>query len=161
MEKENWIAQQLQVIEDETSEFSFSKVNLLKITSLEKLIKKTPEFAEHCSTCKANLSELEQMVHQVSKLDDSYVRQPYEKKFNEMRRHFQKEHGYFDPFHYVSRWAFLAAVIGAIIALAISYFWKQQIISDFLLMGAFIGLAVGYISGSLKDKTIRKAGKLI
>ncbi len=161
MDKANWVTTQLQVIEEESKDFSFSKVNLLKITSLEKLIKESPNFADNCNQCKSHLAELETMVHQVSKLDDSNVRQPYEKKFNEMRRHFQKEHGYFDPFHFVARWVLIFGLISAAIAMAISYLSHQMIISDFILIGTFIGITGGYLFGSFKDKKIRQAGKLI
>jgi hypothetical protein len=148
-------------IEKLTENFSISKYNFLKISTLVKLIKDSDANAGNCETCRANVERLEEMIDQIPHLDDIAYRSPYEKQFNEIRKHFHKEHGYIPPLYFSGKYVIYGALAGFVLAALPAFLIIQKSVADILLVGTVAGLAVGYITGSLKEKRYRKENRIV
>lgn len=150
-----------QKIEQVTDNWSFTKYNLLRMGTMVKLIDEVEKHASTCTECDAFRHELPVLVDQIPQLDEAYTRTNYEKKFNAMRTHFHKVHGFYAPSHFSSRYALLGILLFSIIGIALSFNQQEKLISDYLLFGSVAGLMLGYSLGSIRDLKIRKNNKLI
>lgn len=153
--------QQLEKIESLTEGFSISKYNSLKINYLVRLIKDVALFSEQCSTCKSNQVVLENMIDEIPFLDDIEHRKPYEKSFNQIRKHFHQEHGYIPLYHFIARYTVIGAVVGAALASLVFYAFTRHFWIDALLAGSTIGILVAYFLGAQKELKFRKLKKII
>jgi hypothetical protein len=151
----------LKRIEELTNDFSIPKYNSLKINYLVKIITDSDKYSKNCTICQHNLQTISQMVEQIPQLDNIEYRQPYEKEFNLIRKHFHSAHGYIAPLYYTSRWTVALIVAGLLIAAIVSYILVNKIFIDIMLLGFITGLASGYTIGTIKEKKYRKAKKII
>ena len=161
MDHKEKINQQLTRIEELTQDYSISKYNLLKISYLIRLIEDSEKFSSECSECRENGKVLAKMVEEIPHLDDIEHRQPYEKQFNEIRKHFHKRHDYIPPYHFISRWSLIGGVFGSALALLISTIAGLKFLYNGLLVGLTLGLLAGYLWGSVKELNYRKMKKII
>lgn len=152
---------QLQRIEELTRDFSLSKYNFLKISFLVRLIEDTDLNSTSCEECRGNQAVLEEMIEEIPLLDDIEHRQPYEKKFNNVRTHFHKKHGYIPPHYYSSRYSIIGLLLGGSIAALISYLLTEHVVIDLVLAGFAVGLIVGYLWGSYKELQYRQSKRII
>jgi hypothetical protein len=157
----NWGEEQKQKIEGLSSGLSFTKYNLLKISSLERLIDVSHQNSAQCDQCKSNKEKLEKMVEQIPLLDQIDVRQPYEKEFNSMRSHLIKHHGFSPPSHFSSVWSLWLLLTGVSIGAIISLTITKRIVPDLVFIPSAIGLIIGYLIGSMRDRKNRNQKKLI
>ncbi|MDA3817270.1 MAG: hypothetical protein PF486_07830 [Prolixibacteraceae bacterium] len=148
-------------IEKHTENFSISKYNFLKISALVKLIKDTDANAAHCEKCSENAPRLEKMIDKIQYLDDIVYRSPYEKQFNEIRKHFHKEHGYIPPLYFSGKYIIYGAIVGLGLAALIAFLIIQKSAVDVLLVGTVTGISIGYITGSLKEKRYRHTNRIV
>jgi hypothetical protein len=148
-------------IDDLSKDFSLSKYNFLKISYLVRLVEDSSQYSTHCENCKANQKLLEKMVEELPFLDDIEHREAYEKKFNHMRMHFHREHGYVAPYHFTSRYVVAGIIFGAAIASLLSFLAKGAVMLDPILAGITIGLMAGYFWGSYTEKKYRNSKKII
>lgn len=143
-----------------TSDFSLSKYNLLKISYLVRLVEESENFSLQCDICKENKKNLVIMVEEIPMLDDINHRQPYEKKFNQIRKHFHDSHGFIAPYRYSATYTILGLVLCVLMLVPFLFFFK--IISiDLLFAFAIIGVITGYFIGSVKELKYRKIKKMI
>lgn len=154
------VEEKLKKIEDLTKDFSLSKYNFMKISTLIKLINDTHNNIGDCEECLKNEKHLENLIEQIPNLDDNTYRTPYEKKFNEIRSHFHKTHGYIPLHYFSSRYSIVGIVVALILSLAIKFLFKLPA-NDLILVGTVTGLAIGYLLGSYKEKAYRKQKKII
>jgi len=147
-------------IEEHTKDFSLSKYNFLKISYLIKLIEESDRFSTQCNTCSENKKLLANMVEEIPFLDDIEHRQPYEKQFNQIRRHFHREHGFIAPYRFSATYALVGILTGSLLSAFVSFIISGFNI-DVLLVGAVVGLIVGYFIGSVKELKYRKSKKMI
>ena len=147
-------------IEELTKDFSLSKYNFLKISFLIKLIEETNHFSPQCNICSENKKLLANMVEEIPFLDDIEHRQPYEKQFNHIRRHFHREHGFIAPYRFSATYALVGVLTGSLSVTLVSFLFGSFNI-DVLLAGAVVGLITGYFFGSAKELKYRKSKKMI
>lgn len=159
--KSNWLNEKYDRIEELTTDFSMSKYNLLKISFLKRLLEESGKRKESCPKCQSNLVALEEMIEEIPHLDDIDHREPYEKKFNAIRKHFHKDHGFIPPYHFSTRWTIGGVLFGVVAATIVSYFVNDKILLDPVLAGSAFGLIVGYLIGSSKEVSYRKTKKII
>ena len=159
--KADWVEEKMQRIDELTEDLSISKYNLLKISFLKRLIEESNKNAATCETCKNNLPELEQMIEEIPHLDLIDHRAPYEKKFNLIRSHFHKSHGFTQPYQFTTKWTLIGIAIGLLLAVLWSFIKIGNLVMDALLLGAALGLTFGYLWGSMKEAKFRKAKKMI
>lgn len=148
-------------IEELTDKLSISKYNLLKISFLIKLVEDTEKFAPVCEECRSNRKVLHSMIEEIPYLDDIVHRQPYERQFNAVRKHFHHKHGYIPLYYFISRWSLIGVALGTVFSFLISVAFNVDFLYDGLLIGLAIGLTVGYLWGSVKELKYRKSGKII
>lgn len=148
-------------IEELTETFSISKYNFLKISALVKLIKDTDANAAHCEKCRENAPRLEKMIDKIPYLDDITYRSPYEKQFNEIRKHFHKQHGYIPPLYFSGKYVIYGAITGLVLSALTAFLIIQKSAVDILLVGTVAGISIGYITGSLKEKKYRSANRIV
>lgn len=151
----------LQQIEELTKDFSLSKYNSLKISYLVRLINDTDHNLPSCEECRLNQTILEEMTEEIPYLDDIEHRQPYETKFNKIRKHFHKAHGYIPPYYFSSRYIIVGLLAGGSIAAIISFLLSKQVVVDVVLAGITIGLFGGYFIGSFRELQFRQSKKII
>jgi len=152
---------QLQRIEELTRDFSLSKYNFLKISFLVRLIEDTDLNSTSCEECRGNQAVLEEMIEEIPLLDDIEHRQPYEKKFNNVRTHFHKKHGYIPPHYFSSRYSIIGLLLGGSIAALISNLLTEHVVIDLALAGFAVGLIAGYLWGSYKELQYRQSKRII
>lgn len=155
------VASQISRIEELTDQFSISKYNFLKISFLVRLIEDSEKFAPECSECQTNRKILHSLIEEIPHLDDIVHRQPYERQFNAIRKHFHQKHGYIPLYYFISRWSLIGAALGTVLLLLISFVFKVNFLYDGLLIGLALGLIVGYLWGSVKELSYRKSKKII
>lgn len=148
-------------IEQLTDKWSFTKYNLMRVGTLVKLIEETDKRKDECEQCKKYGAALPDMIEQLPQLDDTYVRGNYEKKFNEMRKHFHKKHGFVAPSYYSSCYTLIGLLCFPAISLLLMYVFPGKILPRFLILSVVIGMLVGYLVGSVKDMKMRKSDRLI
>lgn len=158
---DSWDKIQISKVDEISDNFSISKYNLLKISSIKLLIEQSYHYSDKCSHCKENLPILESMIPQIEKLDDTDVRSSYEKEFNNIRDHFYKQHGYVEPMHYTSRLSLILFLIGGILGLLYSYIAYKTLLISHPMIGAVLGVVIGYIVGNSKDGKLLKAHKVV
>lgn len=161
MYDKDWLETQYLKIEKHTESYSISKYNLLKISFLKRLLEESLNHAATCNDCASNLPQLEKMIDAVPLLDDIEHRQPYEKKFNETRRHFHKKHQFISPYFLSTRWTIGGVIAGSAIAVAISIFVNGNVLIDPVLAGVAGGLIIGYLIGSTMEARYRKTKRII
>jgi hypothetical protein len=147
-------------VESLSEGFSLSKYNFLKISYLLKLIEESDHFSTQCKTCAENKKILANMVEEIPFLDDIEHRQPYEKQFNQIRRHFHREHGFIPPYRFSATYSLIGILAGTLSATLVSFVFGGFNI-DVFLAGAVIGLIAGYFLGSAKELKYRKSKKMI
>lgn len=154
-------SEQIKRIEFLTDKFSISKYNLLKISYLVRLIQDSEKYAVECNECKENGKILNSLIDEIPFLDDIVHREPYEKKFNSIRKHFHRSHGYIPLYYFISRWSLFGLAFGVVISLSISFFTNIVFLFDSFYIGLSVGLVAGYFWGSVKELRYRKAKKII
>lgn len=159
--KTDWLAEKNLRIDELTENFSISKYNFLKISFLKRLFEESYENSGSCEICKGNLSVLEEMVEEIPHLDLIDHRSPYEKKFNSIRSHFHKKHGFIQPYQFTTKWTLIGIAIGLIPAVIWSLLKMGYIVLDAMLLGSALGLTLGYIWGSYKEARFRRTKKII
>lgn len=159
--KSDWLNDKYSRIEELSTDFSLSKYNFLKISFLKRLLEESAKNEDSCDTCKSNLKELEGMIEQIPLLEQIDFRQPYEKKFNLIRKHFHNDHGFIAPYALSTKWTLGGVVIGAIIAIVVSVFLSERVLLDPVLAGSAFGLIVGYLIGASKESVFRNSKKII
>ncbi|MFA9391222.1 MAG: hypothetical protein ACERKD_15540 [Prolixibacteraceae bacterium] len=159
--KTDWVNEKFLRIEELTDKLSFSKYNLLKISFLKRLVDESFKNASNCETCKTNLPVLQDMIEEIPHLDLIDHRSPYEKKFNAIRTHFHKKHGFVQPYQFTTIWTLIGISAGIAPVIVWLLLVKRPVELDPLLAGAAVGLVLGYVWGSLKDGKFRKAKKII
>lgn len=155
------LSQKLERIEHLTEEWSFSKYNLYKISFFVRMMEDTEKLSPTCDECRKNEVLMEQLVEEIPHLDDLVHRQPYEKEFNQIRKHFHQKHGYIPPHFFSSRRAIaigtLLAGAGAIVSKAVN----NTISVDVVLAGAAAGIVIGYLWGAYNELKFRSSKKII
>lgn len=157
----DWATTQLQRIEELSKDLSISKFNLLKISYMERIVEETSRNMGGCEKCKSNSLLLTSMIEEIPNLELIDHRQPYEKKFNKIRTHFHKSHGFIPPYKFTARYTLIAMVLGLIIGLTIFFTKENQIIFDTIFLCSTIGLFVGYFVGAIQEIKFRKTRKII
>jgi len=157
----DWINKKNIRIDELTDNFSISKYNLLKISFLKRLIEESKIHSPSCEICKENMAVLEKMIEEIPHLDLINHRSPYEKKFNSIRTHFHKKHGFITPYQFSTIWTLSGIVAGIFLTISWLMFEKGKISLDPILAGAAFGLMIGYFWGSFKDAKYRKTKKMI
>lgn len=159
--KKDWVAEKLQRIDELTENLSVSKYNLLKMSFLKRLIEDSYYNSTSCEICKNHLPELEQLIEEIPHLDLIDHRAPYEKKFNLIRSHFHKQHGFIQPYQFTTKWTLIGVAIGGLLSVLWSYLKLGHMVMDAMLLGAGLGLTFGYLWGSVKEAKFRKEKKII
>lgn len=159
--KEEWLQQKKERIEELSVNFSFSKYNLLKISYLERLLDESVHFSPACSECSKNLEVLDKLVDEIPYLDLIEHREPYERQFNAIRKHFHQTHGFIAPYHFTALWTLAGIMLIALPALAWCFFQQGNPISDISLAATAFGLIAGYLLGARKDARYRRAKKIL
>ena len=159
--KTDWVNEKILRIDQLTEDLSVSKYNLLKMSFLKRLIEESFKNSSSCEYCKNNLTVLEEMIEEIPHLDLIDHRQPYEKKFNEIRSHFHKQHGFIQPYQFTTKWTLIGIAVGLILALIWSFLKLGHFVTDALLLGVALGLTFGYIWGSVKEAKFLRTKKII
>ncbi|MGF7138223.1 hypothetical protein [Roseimarinus sediminis] len=155
------LSQKLERIESLTEEWSFSKYNQYKISFLVRMMEDAENHSSTCDECRKNEVRMEQLIEEIPLLDDLVHRQPYEKEFNQIRKHFHQEHGYIPPHYYSSRRAIAIGVLLAGAAAIISTTINNALSVDFVLAGAAVGILIGYLWGAYTELRYRSSKKII
>lgn len=148
-------------IDQLTDKWSFTKYNLMRVGTLVKLIEETDKRKSECAECKEYSLQIPDMVEQLPKLDDVYVRSEYEKKFNQMRTHFHKVHGFIAPSYYSSISTLIGLLAVPALAALLMFIFAGQIFPRYLILSVVVGLLLGYLIGSIQDLKMRKKDRLI
>lgn len=158
---DSWLNEKYERIEELTTDFSISKYNLFKISFLKRLLEESLIHSESCSDCKKHLPGLETMIEKIPDLEKLEVRSPYEKRFNEIRTHFHKKHGFIQPYHFSTLWTLAGTGMGILLSVVGTYLVKGEVLFDPVLAFSALGLTVGYLVGSTIEGKYRRAKKII
>lgn len=159
--QQEWLLQKQLRIEELTSNFSISKFNLLKISYLDRLLEESSKHTATCNECHDNLKILEQLIEEIPHLELIDHREPYERQFNAIRRHFHQTHGFIAPYHFTAiytLWGLMAILLPAMLW---SHFIQGRLLTDVSLAAAAIGLIFGYLLGARKEGRYRRTKKII
>ncbi|MDM8161717.1 hypothetical protein QUH73_18010 [Labilibaculum sp. K2S] len=160
---ENWVSKISNEIDEQID--LYISVRDYRFYQIEKLkrIAKHLNNDESCLECKYARKELETIVLELDRLinKSGVNRSEYEKKVEIFLMHLKDKHKVFQAYHFTYTYSAIYTLLGAGFGLLLSYgiFYSFNPSVFFLISG--IGMLVGNVLGSRKDKVLFREGKQI
>ena len=137
-------------------DFRFYQIEKLKRIAI--LLEKQ----KSCLDCKYAKEELENVVDDLDRLINSGVnRSEYEKRVEKILKHLKDEHKVYQAHHFTYTYSAIYALVGIVFGLLLSYGMFFGFNPTIFFLCAGVGLTVGNILGSKKDKTCRRSGRQV
>ena len=116
-----------------------------------------------CLDCKYGKTELEAIVDDLDRLinKSGVNRSEYEKRVEKLIKHLRDAHQVYQAHHFTYTYSAIYTLVGVVFGLLLTYgmFYSFNPTIFFLCSG--VGMIVGNILGSKKDKACRRKGKQI
>lgn len=154
---EDWTSKSISTINEKLIEARQSDLRFFRVEEFKRNVERTGAFSGKCPICKRHQTDINGIVGNIDQAIDipGKVRRDYDRLINMLSSHMQKEHGFFSPFHFTYRHSFFGITLGMLAG-----FLLMLILSDYnwaYFSGGFsLGLLLGYIYGSQKDRKIRE-----
>lgn len=118
---------------------------------------------ENCLDCKYAQKELENIVHSLDRLinKSGVNRSEYEKRIEKLIKHLKDQHNIFQASHFTYTYSAIFTLVGAGFGLLFSYGMFYTFNPSVFFMSAGVGMFVGNVLGSRKDKECVRKGKQI
>ncbi|BAX80655.1 hypothetical protein [Labilibaculum antarcticum] len=132
---------------------------------IEKLkrIAKHLQRQKNCSECKSAKKELEEIVLDLDRLinKSGVNRGEYEKRVEKLIEHLKDQHNVFQAHHFTYTYSTIFTLVGAGFGLVLTYGMFSSFNPSVFFMPAGVGMFLGNIMGSRKDKECVREGKQI
>jgi hypothetical protein len=133
-----------------------------RVDEFKRNITRIDDFSGSCSFClkhKIDIAEQAETIYEAIEVPGK-SRREYDRLISRLGRHMQKERGFYAPFHFSYRYAFLGIFAGLITGFILYKLFPGN--GEALFLVCFvIGIITAYIAGSRKDSQIRTANKIM
>ena len=161
--EENWVDNISKEIDEQIDlyisvrDYRFYQIEKLK--RIAKLLNKQ----ETCSDCRDAKKELVSIVGDLDRLinKSGVNRSEYEKRVEKLIKHLKDQHKVFQAHHFTYTYSAIYTLIGAAFGILLSYGIFYSFTSSVFFFTSGIGMFVGNILGSRKDKACIREGKQI
>lgn len=161
--EENWVDKLSKEIDDQIDLcISVRDYRFYQIEKLKRIAKHINN-QKNCLECKSAKKELEDIVHDLDRLinKSGVNRREYEKRVEKLIKHLKEQHNVFQAYHFTYNYSAIFTLGGAGIGFLLSYGVFASFIPSVFFMLAGIGMFIGNILGSRKDKSCAREGKQI
>jgi len=159
----NWYLDTQQKIDNQLDNIYHKDYKFFHIERFQTLVKHVHRFSGECATCRSFKPDMEHTAENLAECvgTTAQKRKKYEQLLEKILSHMKKEHGLQLPRYYLSLYSFLGFLLGAALALLVSYLIENQINKSYLLVGAALGLSAGQILGNKKEKQLKAENKFL
>jgi hypothetical protein len=161
--EENWVDKVSKEIDDQIDLcISVRDYRFYQIEKLKRIAKHLYN-QKNCLECKSSKKELEDIVQDLDRLinKSGVNRGEYEKRFEKLIKHLKDQHNVFQAHHFTYSYSAMFTLVGAGFGFLLSYGVFSSFILSVFFMSAGIGMFIGNILGSRKDKSCVREGKQI
>ncbi len=154
---EDWTSQIISAINEKLKDTRQSDLRFFRVEEFKRNVQRTGTFSGKCPVCKSHQSEIVAVTDNIDQAigTPGNVRRRYDRLINQLASHMQKEHGFYSPFHFTYRHSFFGMTGGMLAGFLLMLLFKDYNWAYF--SGGFsLGLLLGYIYGSKKDRKIRE-----
>lgn len=129
-----------------------------KLDRLKNLADRTDEFSIECEICKENKTNIEEITTKIPEYlsGNPSLRSEYEKRNEKIVNHLKNTHNLYPANYFASVYSLAGFSAGIVAGAGISYLLNPEFLSKGLIFGFVIGLFVGRILGTKKDKQQKK-----
>jgi hypothetical protein len=138
------------------------ELRFYRIDEFKRNIDRVEDFSKSCPFCfsqKIEISEISDKIDEAVKVPGK-SRREYDRLISRLSKHMQKEHGFYAPYYFSYVYSFWGIVAGLLVGFLFSRLFPELWI-EMLSFGFVAGILPGYIIGTVKDKKIRSAKKLM
>lgn len=159
---ENWASEINQQIDDKLKKAKEKDLRFFRVEEFKRNINRTDEFAAGCPVCRNQKHDISNTIEYLLEAIEvpGESRRKYDSLINRLSKHMQKEHGFYPPFYHSYIYAFWGLVAGGILGFLLSQIfpllWETMFSVSFAA-----GIVATYFVGSVKDKKIRLAKKIM
>jgi hypothetical protein len=120
------------------------------------------ERQKNCLECKYAMRDLEHIVDDMDRLINSGVnRSEYEKRVDKILKHLKDNHQVYQAHHFTYTYSAIYALVGVVFGLLLSYGLFFGFNPTIFFLSSAVGLTVGNILGSKKDKACKRSGRQV
>jgi hypothetical protein len=159
---ENWALEINQKIDGFLEKVREKDLRFFRVDEFKRNISRTDEFSSDCLVCrnqKDDISEASGYLFEAIQVPGK-SRRKYDLLISRISKHMQKEHGFYPPFYYSYLYAFFGLMAGGIGGFLLSKTfllpWETLYSISFAVC-----IVATYIVGSIKDKKVRSAKKIM
>ncbi len=159
---EDWSSHMVSTVNEKLKDARQSDLRFFRVDEFKRNVERTGNFSGKCPVCKKEQINIREVVDKVDQAINKpgKERREYDRLIYRLATHMQNAHGYFTPYHFTYRYAFYGMstglALGFLLMMAFSdYNWA------FLSGGFSLGLLIGYIYGSHKDRKVREKKMLM
>jgi hypothetical protein len=160
---ENWVDEISKEIDEQIDLYiSVRDYRFYQIEKLKRIAKHLYK-QENCLECKYAKKELEEIVHELDRLiNKSGVNKgEYEKRVEKLIKHLKDHHNVFQAYHFTYTYSAIFTLVGAGVGILLSYGLFYSFNPSVFFMPAGVGMFLGNVLGSRKDKECVREGKQI
>lgn len=161
--EENWVNNLSKEIDEQIElyisvrDYRFYQIEKLK--RVAKLLNKQ----DVCLDCRSAKKELETIVRDLDRLinKSGVNRSEYENRVEKIIKHLKDKHKIYQAYHFTYTYSAICTLIGVVFGVLLSYGMFYTFSSSVFFLVSGIGMFVGNILGSRKDKACIREGKQI
>jgi len=156
--KESWIVKLNTRFEEQKEKMNEKDLKFFNINIILDQARLTQKHSYQCKECVKNKDVLTTLVDEIDKnIDTIEGRKEITKKLDKISTHLRKEHKLYIRRYISSLYSLFGILGGLAISLAVYYFSSDY---KYILWGTTIGLIIGSLLGSIKEKNLIKKGNI-
>lgn len=147
----------------EENGLSEKELRFYHVDKLFEMAKHSYQLAETCETCSKHKNTIVDIASNLDTyLDGSNVnRKNYERHYNSIESHLKQSHKLATPLQNQYQRIFIGMIVGAAVGYPVGLIFNPNFLQFFVLIGWFIGVVIGQVTGMRKEKELKKQGKYI
>jgi hypothetical protein len=159
--EDSWVDHISRKIDEQVQEYiSVKDYRFYQIEKLKRIAKLLNKQSS-CLDCKYGRSELEKIVDDLDRLinKSGVNRSEYEKRVEKLLKHLKTQHGVYQVHHFTYTYSAVYALVGIAFGLLLTYGMFYSFNPTIFFLCAGVGMIVGNILGSKKDRECKRNGK--
>lgn len=157
----SWVEDISEKIDQQVQEYiSVKDYRFYQIGKLKRIAKLLDRQGS-CLDCKYAKAELEKIVEELDRLinKSGVNRSEYEKRVDKLLLHLRKQHGVYQVHHFTYTYSAIYALVGIVFGLLLTYGLFYSFNPTIFFLCAGLGMIIGNILGSRRDRDCKRKGK--
>lgn len=150
------------LLNEQIKDIPKAQIRTVSLAVLPRLMNALDQQQESCPQCLKHSRQGEDFVNNIRPLFEQNIKmsKSFEQWADEAQKHLKVRHQQHVKGRVTSTYTTIGMAIGTFIAFIYSYFIVENSIAGTISIGWAVGLIFGYISGKLKENTLRKNQQL-